>query len=151
MMPASLGLMPPEKYRPNQKDLMRLELPISAFVVAACCCAGLAMAGELPGGKAGNKSNSGACAGYGQGFVPVAGSNTCVRVSGHVRMEYTWGKGPGANRSGSGSSSYAPAEPAPSLPEAGFVFGRLKPASADLPQLGRARGLGTGLNRIPLQ
>jgi hypothetical protein len=32
------------------------------------------------------------CAAYGAGFVPVEGTQTCVRVSGHVRVEMEVGR-----------------------------------------------------------
>lgn len=32
------------------------------------------------------------CAGFGPGFVAVAGTATCVRISGRVRVEYSFGQ-----------------------------------------------------------
>ncbi|MBV1707696.1 MAG: porin [Hyphomicrobiales bacterium] len=31
------------------------------------------------------------CAAYGPGFVAVAGGSTCIRIAGHVRVEYSFG------------------------------------------------------------
>ena len=51
------------------------------------------LADELPGGKAGARPRAMSCAAFGAGFVGLAGSDTCVRIGGHVRVEYGWGAG----------------------------------------------------------
>ncbi len=42
------------------------------------------------------------CAAYGPGFVAVAGTSTCLRIAGHVRVEYSFG--PGRHNGGMGMS-----------------------------------------------
>lgn len=107
-----------------------MRLTVSLLLVAGCTCVA-ASAGELPVGRGTNIAKSAACASYGPGFVAVAGSESCVRVSGHVRVEFGWGKGATApSRGGDGASSaYTAPSPPLSSSEAGFVFGRLKPAA----------------------
>jgi hypothetical protein len=41
----------------------------------------------------------GPCARYGEGFVPVSGSDSCVRIGGHVRVD-VGAAGPAGARSG---------------------------------------------------
>lgn len=117
----------------------------AALLVACAALPGQVMAAgaDLPPGKAGSKGFATTCAGYGPGFVPVAGSNTCVRISGHVRVEYGWGKGSlgGAHNAEPGLSAYVPPDAAPASPDAGAVFGRLKPVGQKLPAPAKARTL----------
>jgi hypothetical protein len=61
----------------------------SAFFVIA---AGVAAAGAQAASAAESERGVFAprhdfCAAYGPGFVPVVGTRTCVRVSGHIRVE----------------------------------------------------------------
>lgn len=125
-----------------------MRIAVSLLLVAGCSCAA-ASAGELPAGKAASNFKPNACASYGPGYVAVAGSDTCVRVSGHVRVEYGWGKGAGNGGRGAdgGSSAYAAQPQSPlSSSEAGLVFGRLKPAAQLAPV--KPRGQTTGLTRV---
>ena len=100
------------------------------------------MATELPGSKGANRSNSSTCAGFGPGFVPVQGSDTCVRVSGHVRVEYGFGRAGTIPNHGSdyGVSSYL--QPESLSGDAGAVFGRLKPIAPQFVAPARQRGAG---------
>ncbi|MBV1701229.1 MAG: porin [Hyphomicrobiales bacterium] len=67
------------------------------------------------------------CAAYGAGFVAVAGSSSCVRISGHVRLDYNWG---GRGDSGVGDMLAPPSEyqadPAP-------PYARVRPPLLDKP------------------
>lgn len=110
------------------------------------------MATELPGAKGGARSISSHCAGYGAGFVPVAGSDTCVRVSGHVRVEYSFGRAGSPPNHGPdyGVSSYL--QPEPLGGDAGLVFGRLKPVASKLAVPAKPRTQSLALPRpIPQQ
>ena len=124
---------------------MRFALFLLVFAGSGCVAAS---AGELPAGKGTSSIKPNTCANYGPGFVPVAGSDTCVRLSGHVRVEYRWGKGgTGQGRGGDiVPNAYAQPQPALGSNEAGFVFGRLKPAGQALPV--KPRGQTTGLTRV---
>jgi hypothetical protein len=68
----------------------------------AACAAGSALAGDaLPSGAAKPTTeavNNAKCAAMGEGFFAVAGSDACVRISGHIRVGA--GFGGGGNRSG---------------------------------------------------
>ena len=60
---------------------------IAILAVSACLAAGAAHAKERlrpydPG------SSMQACPQYGQGFVQVPGTSTCIRIGGRVRMDY---------------------------------------------------------------
>ena len=63
-------------------------LGLDARRLVAGLCLGAALAS--PGLSAAQTTGSIApsqCARYGDGFVPVAGSNSCVRIGGHVRVD----------------------------------------------------------------
>ena len=117
-----------------------MQSTIQAFCFCFAASAGIAAAGELPSGRISKPAlDKSLCAAYGPGFVPIAGTDTCVRISGHVRMEYIFGRaGPSPSRgSESGASAYVSKEVAPAAPDSGLVFGRLKPGSL------KPRGLST--------
>ena len=84
-----------------------------------------AFAQEMPSArvKAGRPATAARCAAYGTGFLPVAGSDTCIRLSGHVRVEYGWGNPPPR-----GSDAYGLAVAASPDPGGGR-YGRLRPAA----------------------
>jgi hypothetical protein len=65
--------------------MIRSLTPIAALVLLAST----AGAGELPQRKAEPKrtTSTRACEAYGAGFVYVAGSNTCIKIGGSVRVE----------------------------------------------------------------
>ena len=100
--------------------------------LAVLAVASVAQAQDLPQGRAGPRASASRCAVYGPGFVPVAGSDTCIKIGGHVRVEYGWGNSPPRGRPGYGGSFGAAAppygEPAAAAPPA--LFGRLRPEAA---------------------
>ena len=109
-------------------------IPIHIVSGAIALLAGvcLAQAQDLPQGRAGARGTVNRCSAYGPGFVPAAGSDTCIKIGGHVRVEYGWGNPPPRGGYGFGSSAGAPSygEPASAAP----LFGRLRPdAAAALP------------------
>jgi hypothetical protein len=65
--------------------MIRNLCPIAALILLA----GATQAGELPQRKAEPKrtASARACEAYGAGFVFVAGSNTCIKIGGSVRVE----------------------------------------------------------------
>ena len=137
--------------RADERVLMRSSPGALSLCLAAAFSAGAVAAGELPAGRTGKPALAkSSCAAYGLGFVPIAGSDTCVRVSGHVRMEYTFGRAgtqPGHPLE-TGASAYVPQEAPPAAPDSGLVFGRLKPAALNVPPAAaKPRGNTTGLNR----
>ena len=96
------------------------------------CCGAAALAGspravaeEAPTARAKlvRPALANSCAVNGAGFVPVAGSGTCIKVSGHVRVEYGWGNPPPRGPVGFGLAAVSAAEPG------GGLFGRLRPES----------------------
>ena len=80
---------------------------ILQFLTFACLGSACSLAGEPPGGKAGGRPGGQACAAYGAGFVGLAGSDTCVRIGGHVRVEYGWGAGSARSGSNYGATTQA--------------------------------------------
>ena len=76
---------------------------VAGAIVLACAPA---YAGEIAGRTLYSRTPSaGGCAAYGAGFVPVVGSDSCVHVGGHVRVETgvstsKWRLAPGAWGSG---------------------------------------------------
>jgi hypothetical protein len=75
------------------------------FAVAVC---GLASADDvLPIGRVAQSPTNARCKALGEGFFPVAGSDACIRISGHVSAGVGFGPGggspgaPGLNFSGS--------------------------------------------------
>ena len=83
--------------------------PLVPFFAFACLGSAGCWAGEPPGGKAAGRPGGQACAAYGPGFVGLAGSDTCVRIGGHVRVEY--GSGGGGTRNGSNYGATTQASP----------------------------------------
>lgn len=64
---------------PTGLDVRRLAAGL--WLIAALAASGQAVAqttGSVPTGH---------CSHLGEGFVPVAGSDTCVRIGGHVRVD----------------------------------------------------------------
>ncbi len=92
-------------YSSTQYPLLTLLIACSLGAMAGVVSAD---AGELNGKTSIRRTNS--CAAYGPGFVSVDGADTCVKVGGHVRVEF----GNGAARGntgwdvGSSASAYAP-------------------------------------------
>ena len=86
---------------------------LPAFGLIACATpvfAGETIQPRVPAARA----NSNECAVHGPGFAKIPGSDTCVKIGGHVRVEYgvgnrglSWGQGGAA---GSGITPYAPPE-----------------------------------------
>lgn len=105
---------------------------------STCGCAVVALhtfaqAQDLPPGRRTTRiAPANNCAVYGPGFVPVAGSDTCIKLSGHVRVEYGWGNPPARGNSGYGNSNYADPPASGGFdggPGHASVYGRLRPDS----------------------
>jgi hypothetical protein len=63
-----------------------LGLDVPSFVAGLCLGASLLAPGAGAAQTTGSLPPS-QCARYGEGFVPVAGSSSCVRLGGHVRVD----------------------------------------------------------------
>lgn len=59
----------------------------ASLIAAALGCTAFAADGSLPGGAAQWLALD-SCAAYGPGFVSVEGTTACVRIGGHVRVEF---------------------------------------------------------------
>ncbi len=86
---------------------MRFQLPVFLFSLLAVMAAPAAMAGDgLPGQTA--RQTQKACAAFGPGFVSVNGSESCVKVSGRIRLEYGSLSGGGHGSGGAERAAVAP-------------------------------------------
>ena len=74
-----------------KQDPIRTMLDNAAFMLTGTLAA--LVLGALPAAARPLAPRNDACAVYGPGFVAVAGTATCVRISGHVRVEYSFGRG----------------------------------------------------------
>ena len=89
------------------------------FIAAACILTSAvfpALAGETLRARTPAAVPGSDCALHGPGFAKVSGTNTCVKIGGHVRVEYGVGNrnlGWGGQGSGSGLSQFAPQTLAP--------------------------------------
>ncbi|ATQ69486.1 MULTISPECIES: hypothetical protein [Methylosinus] len=63
-----------------------LGLDVPRFIAGLCLGAALLAPQAAFAQTTGSLAPS-PCARYGEGFVPVAGSNSCVRLGGHVRVD----------------------------------------------------------------
>lgn len=63
-----------------------LGLDVRSLVAGVCFVAAVAAPGQSLAQTTGSIP-AGQCASLGEGFVPVAGSNSCVRIGGHVRVD----------------------------------------------------------------
>ena len=127
--------------RGNSRGMMAPDSSLSRIFsggLAVLAVAGAAQAQDLPQGRPGQRAAASRCAVYGPGFVPVAGSDTCIKIGGHVRVEYGWGNPPPRGGSGFGggygsaSTTLPYGEPAAAAPSP--LFGRLRPdAAAGMP------------------
>ncbi|WP_159730376.1 hypothetical protein [Methylosinus sp. Ce-a6] len=61
-----------------------LGLDVRRLFVCLCLCAAIG-APPAQAQTTGSISSGGRCARFGEGFVPVSGSDNCVRLGGHVR------------------------------------------------------------------
>ena len=62
-------------------------------IVALCGCLPAGAGDLLPAGLSGKPHADTHCAALGEGFFPVAGSNACIRISGHVSAGAGFGPG----------------------------------------------------------
>ena len=97
--------------------------PFVAALLASLSTAGLAEAGERRGAID-------PCAAHGPGFVVLPGSNSCVKISGRVRVEFGASRGAGSDwrvapQAGAASGAALPDYAAPG---AGAGQHRLRPA-----------------------
>ena len=95
---------------------MSLHSCLGVFFIAACACAPALAAESVPARTAAGKPAQGACALQGAGFVNVPGADTCVKIGGHVRVEYGVTNRPGSlswGRDGGAAPAYAPNSYAP--------------------------------------
>ena len=80
-----------------------IRLGIGLILALSAC--GLASADDvLPIGRVAKSPTNARCKALGEGFFPVAGSDACIRISGHVSAGVGFGSGggsPGLNFSGS--------------------------------------------------
>jgi len=67
------------------------------LIFASSICS-LASAGDLlPSGRAPKSPSNARCAALGEGFFPVAGSDACIKISGHVSAGVGFGSGGGSS------------------------------------------------------
>jgi hypothetical protein len=72
-----------------------IRLGIGLIFASSVC--GLASAGDLlPSGRVAKSPANTRCAALGQGFFPVAGSDACIKISGHVSAGVGFGSGGGS-------------------------------------------------------
>lgn len=67
--------------------------------------------GALPVAAGQRTVNAGPCAQFGPGFVAVTGSATCVRISGQMRVEYSFGQNDGLGGMGGTTTTGSLAPP----------------------------------------
>lgn len=77
-------------------------LPLICLSLAALLPAGALAAGDP-------------CAAHGPGFAPIAGTDTCVKIGGRVRVEYGFSSGGSGYNWRVGPEFNGPAAPDPSL------------------------------------
>lgn len=88
-----------------------------------------AQANDLPYGKSAQARSNAKCSAYGPGFVAAEGSDTCIWVGGHVRMEF------GSRSSGSPDNGWASGGAMPAamrVQDGADSRGHLRPQDGDV-------------------